>query len=355
MATNALTPIGVRKSATKLDLLVLLAGFDIRKSFESLNALAPSLVLFSWVPGSKSERTRRFVKKMHLRAFLGSVFGTALALGSPFAVAQQTVTPPQNDLGGNHNYKLSTNCTPLRHLKVTVNVTQDIIAGPASVPINFQLNVWSLASKSSKPTIDFQQYMLGVSLNTNYGNRQNHPYVNAAIQNFAKPPGGLKLNRGQKVLTLPGVGARLPHGYTLTIFLHNDHSGNVTGATFSAVGKSGKSHSWKIELKKIHNFTPADLAPAVGFELNLVGSTFTSGAGTITYSASTPMTTSMEEPSCVESHSHTAETTNSIYGDLPPGPSYSFTQTFRAFVGPAHGLVNTHQHLKLPTPDTPKP
>ena len=292
------------------------------------------------------------LKKFSNRVFLGSILGSTLALCGPLAAVGQA--PWQSSLGGNHNYKIASNCTPLKHLKVTINVTQDIIAGVASVPINFQLNVWSLATKSLEPKIDFQQYMLGVSLNTNYGNRPNHPYVNAAVQNFSKNPGGRLLNAGQKILTLPGVGATLPHGYTLTIALQNDRSGRVTGATFSAAGH-GKRRSWKLDLKDISTFKPGDSAAIVGFELNLVGSPFTSGAGTITYTASTPMTASTEEPSCVESHSHTAETTNSIYGQLPPGPSESFTQTFQAYIAPAPSPVHTHQKLQMPGPTTPKP
>jgi len=268
------------------------------------------------------------IRKLSTKAFLISAFGSALALCNPFAAAGQTVPPPSNGLGGNHNYILSANCVPLTNLKVTINVTQNISAGPASVPINFQLNAWSLATSSSRPTINFQQYMLGVSLNGNYGNTPNQPFVNAAIQNFSSQ--GRQLNAGQKVVSLPGPGAILPQSYTLVISLHNDNSGNVTGATFGVVDPSGHWHSWKQDLKDISTFSPSLLAPIVAFELNLVGSGFSTGEGTITYDASTPMTVSTTEPSCVESHVTTAESTNSSYGLLPDSPSNGFTQTFQS-------------------------
>jgi hypothetical protein len=53
-----------------------------------------------------------------------------------------------------------------------------------------------------------------------------------------------------------------------------------------------------------------------------------SGAGTITYSAATPLTVLNLEPTCTESDYITAETANSVYGPMEPGPSDIFVQCF---------------------------
>ena len=297
------------------------------------------------------------LRKLCSKAFLGSVFGCVAALCGASAIAGPAPAPtPRSGLGGNHNYAISTNCTPLRDLKIIMHVSQGINGGVSSpkgygkVSVNFQLNAWSLAVKNSRPLVNWQQYMLGISVNGNYGNTPMHPYVNPAIQNWLIS-GGVVLNAGSKLVSVPGFGAVLPSGYTLIIALHNDRKGNVTGATFTSIDPSGVLRSQRIDLKNISTFSPRYLAPIVGFELNLVGSSFTSGAGTITYSASTPMTVSNHEPSCVDSGAITAESTNSVYGVLPPGPSTSFTQTFRAVQPTLRPRVpGAHVPFTPPTP-----
>jgi len=53
-----------------------------------------------------------------------------------------------------------------------------------------------------------------------------------------------------------------------------------------------------------------------------------SGAGTITYAASSVLTVLNKEPACTESGYNTAETANSFYGVLPLTASNAFTQSF---------------------------
>ena len=83
----------------------------------------------------------------------------------------------------------------------------------------------------------------------------------------------------------------VPAGHRLTISLHNDANGNITGATYVVVDSAGITQaSVTTQLLSIPGVTEADLAPIVAFELNLVGpdngqsATLSSGAGTITYS-----------------------------------------------------------------------
>jgi hypothetical protein len=76
------------------------------------------------------------------------------------------------------------------------------------------------------------------------------------------------------------------------------------------------------------------LSPITAFELNIVGpenseeTVFSSGAGTITYTATTPLTVLTYEPSCTESDYITAETANTSYGPMFPGPSQALVQYF---------------------------
>jgi hypothetical protein len=51
-----------------------------------------------------------------------------------------------------------------------------------------------------------------------------------------------------------------------------------------------------------------------------------SGEGKIIYSSSSPMTVVAEKPP--SNGAITAETANSAYGELPVGPSQTFTRTF---------------------------
>ncbi len=53
-----------------------------------------------------------------------------------------------------------------------------------------------------------------------------------------------------------------------------------------------------------------------------------SGAGTITYEASNPLTALNALPSCTESGATTGETSNSAYGELPLLASTTFVQSF---------------------------
>jgi hypothetical protein len=92
--------------------------------------------------------------------------------------------------------------------------------------------------------------------------------------------------------------------------------------------------------------TAADLAPIVAFQLDLVGwansakTVFTSGAGTITYTAITPMIAQSNVPVDAEGFS-TAEQANSIYGELPSDIRLTFVQSFTV-TPDEHMLVVPH-------------
>jgi hypothetical protein len=76
------------------------------------------------------------------------------------------------------------------------------------------------------------------------------------------------------------------------------------------------------------------VAPINAFEFNLIGpgnsahAIFSSGAGTITYAASAPLTVLECLPPCVGTSLVSSEKSNSVYGSLDAGPSIVITQTF---------------------------
>jgi hypothetical protein len=115
----------------------------------------------------------------------------------------------------------------------------------------------------------------------------------------------------------------------------NDGTGNVTGVNFIVTDNSGNNLGFVSQmLVSDVDGTPAQVAPIVAFELNLVGpinsesAVLSSGAGTITYSAVSPLTALLQEPVCTESGYITAETANSFYSVLPDSAANSLTQSF---------------------------
>ena len=88
------------------------------------------------------------------------------------------------------------------------------------------------------------------------------------------------------------------------------------------------------ETQTIETLPSRDYSPITAFEFNIVGggngasAVFSSGAGIITYTASTPLKVLNVLPSCTEATLITAETANTIYGPMDPGPSETLVQYF---------------------------
>ena len=229
-------------------------------------------------------------------------------------------------MGSNSNYILYSNCNPLINLSVTIDVTEDIVSESASGPVigfGFQLNAYSPPSETSA----FQQYLTAVWSTPSGGGE----FV-GGIDNW--PVSGANIiNDFFDLAPLPST--TLPAGYQLTISLENDQNGNVTGATYVVIDNSGSTLANVTQnLLSIAGVTSDFLAPIVAFELNFVGpingesAVLSSGAGTITYTASSVLTGLNQEPVCTESGYFTAETANSFYSGLPSTSSNTFTQSF---------------------------
>jgi hypothetical protein len=251
-------------------------------------------------------------------------------VGTNNDIYHQWQLPPAQGFGSNSNYILASNCNPLLGVTVTIDVTQDIAAvantGPTS-GFSFQLNAYS--PKNEKCA--WQQY--GFIL---FGS-----YLVGFIDNWPMQ-GGPVVRDYFGMVSLPSP--KIPAGYKLTISLQSDAKGNITGATYTVVDDNGKTlANVKQVLTSLTGLgtTPAnaaDLAPIVAFELNLVGpvngegAVLSSGAGTFTYTATTPLTALVSLPPCAEFKTGTAETANSEYGTLPAQASTSLTQPFSVWL-----------------------
>ncbi len=258
------------------------------------------------------------------------------------------VPPPPGGLGSNSNYIISGNGDSLLDLKVTMDLTQDIIS---NIGFSFQLNAYSPAGANSA----WQQYFF--SFQTSNGLPGGSPgTLYGWVEPWPKSTSGLGtdttthdlINRSYPLLTLQN--SKILAGYKLTISLGNDSSGNVRYVTFIVVDNQGKQTATpQIDLLTLPVdygsntlATVADLAPIVAFQLDFVGpinalqTDLWSGAGTITYSASNALSALSQLPSGVDSDWITLEDANSAYGELAEGSSTSITQSFSTIDPPAY-------------------
>jgi len=231
------------------------------------------------------------------------------------------VAAPSSGLGSNSNYFLDCNCGDMTGVTVNINVQQDITGSDG---FGFQLNAYSAKSDFDAA----QQYLIYLSPHS------NPPTLTCMVDNWTASNSQI-CNNQVGFATL--ASHTLPAGYRLTIALTADSNGNITGATYTAYNNQGASiGSHTITILNLSGMTQSDLAPIVAFQLNFVdylngGNTvLSSGAGTINYSASKPMTVLSSAPSCVDWDYITLETANSEYGGLSSTASDTFTQSFQA-------------------------
>jgi len=271
--------------------------------------------------------------------------GGGVTVQAPVPAPGAGAGEPGGGLGSNNNYFMysptATGCANLINVSVTIHVTTAMVwastGGTNQCPggsgftngFSFQLNCYSPKSK----LVAWQQYIInlwGTQLN---GAINNWPLTGNVPIIF--PNGEYTLPLGS---SLPSTA--IPAGYTLSINLGNDSSGNVNSIQWVVNGTAYPSTPQNIPALLTANGQPAtDVAPIVGFTLGLVGpvcgesAVISSGGGTITYSASplSPLTVTNAEPTqCAESTVFTAETATTSYGVLPANPGNPFTQTFAA-------------------------
>jgi hypothetical protein len=261
------------------------------------------------------------------------------------AVAPQPTKPPTG-LGSAINYVLYSACKPVTDLSVTINITQDIVCQSSSGTLGFAFQLNTLSPKGSNCV--WQQYVICAYVDSIVGpsltcSIETWP-SNQFAQQVGLSAGGDMINYQIPPYVLPGQGSSpsptLAQGYTLTIRLATEaKTGNVTGVTFVIVDNHGNTCvNLTVALLSLTYdgpgtpVTSAALAPVMGFQLNLVGPAGTqvvlsSGAGCITYTASSPLTALAKEPKCAIPKT-TGEGANSSYGSLPEGSYSTVSQSF---------------------------
>lgn len=238
-------------------------------------------------------------------------------------------------LGSSINYVLSnSNCSPLIDVSVTINVTQDMVyaSGTGSPGFDFQLNAYSPITQKA---VGWQQYVIS------FDGTKFTGWVN----NWTPTPNSVAfINTINNAEFAWFQSPKIPAGFLISITLTNDAAGNVIGVTYIVVDNLGNQLGNKpislttlpLLVKPYKLVTQAYLAPVVAFELDIVGvdsqahAVLSSGAGTITCSASSALTASNQVPACAASSSIiTGESANTVYGVLfPPSPSNTFSQSF---------------------------
>jgi hypothetical protein len=240
----------------------------------------------------------------------------------PAPAAAQTVPAPKSGLGSNHNYYLYNDGKPILGLSVFVEITKEVVCD--DIGFHLQLN----ANSPEGVQTNWQQYVMGFHPNYVEHGKSVGSVVGSSIEYFSHPNDFNSKTSHAPLKGLPGP-RTLPAGAVFKVVLRYDGN-NVSGADFSYTD-SKNHHSWTLPVPppKVPN---AVRAPIVAFQVNLVGrsggdqAATKSGEGAITYSSSEPMTVVNKKPPSLGKT--TAETANSVYSELPPGPSKTFTQKF---------------------------
>lgn len=251
--------------------------------------------------------------------------------GSWPAAADDMVQPPEAGLKSSHNYYLYNDGNPILGLVVTIELTKDVVCD--DIGFHVQLNANSpVGSKTN-----WQQYVMGFDPDYK-DNGKSEIIIGSSIEYFAKPH-SFNVAKRSPIKDLPGP-KTLPAGAKFIIAIK--YAGNnVSGADFTYVEKDGKGQlKWTIAVPppKQKPAVPQSVrTPIVAFQVDIVGKSsgdkavMTSGEGTIIYTSPAPMTVVAKKPA--SNGDTAAETANSAYGELPIGPSKTFTQTFTVTPG----------------------
>jgi hypothetical protein len=276
---------------------------------------------------------------------------------------RSTLAPPPANFSSNHNYFMYGGGQPIRGLKVTIKVDEDIVL---TAGMGLQLN------GTSPPDADstFQQYMMVVDPHAPtlafdwwLENFPSRAYRWDLHQRIGFPCGPAPnpteqtcknnlFNKRDTLGAFPGPGDRIPAGYRMVFELVDDERGAVISAKYTVADGRGHVKSQGPVLIGGLDFAhtqrtvlpdfPQTMAPILAFQMNLVGTgngahtDLTSGAGTITYEATTPLTPEGKPPvPPAETHTvFTEETSNVLYAELATGARQKIVQRFRAPTSP---------------------
>lgn len=277
-------------------------------------------------------------------SFGSNGINAALNSGGPYAAI------PAAGLGSNSNYFLYSpsqgvnSCNHLLGVSVHIIVDTDITGTSG---FGFQLNAYSAGGES----VGAQQYVVLLD------HRDSPPSLSCIVNNWSSKSDWVIFTE-EWLANLPS--STLPAGYQIIMTLLNDAVDNITGATFVVIDNHGNTVG-NHTISLTDQLPAQDLAPIVAFQLNVVGdiggatTILSSGAGTMTYTASNPMSVLNTEPPCVDWTYKTGEAANSMYSLLPDTPSHSFTQSFGLSVGGTviHRAGEGVEHRLVPATKAP--
>jgi len=265
---------------------------------------------------------------------------------------------PSGGLQSNINYFLEDGGKPLTGVTATVNFTTDFVSSENGY--SFQLNCYS--TEGANISTEWQQFVIYASPNSSQ--------LVARIDTWSGTALSDELNRIDVALAnMPS--ATIKAGYTFKIALTytNDGTGTVTGANYTVtdefrnplgtanitiVEPGSPSHNLRTTNKPA---TAANLAPIAAFQYDIGGdygcntATLTSGAGTITYTATNQLSVVNAEPNYTDFDDGTAENANLVFCPLPTTASQVFTQGFAATPPGSMEHRVTRRGHGLPPPD----
>ena len=172
------------------------------------------------------------------------------------------------------------------------------------------------------------------------------------------------INDEVQITSLPTANT-IPAGASINIVPTFDSSNVITGITYIYTPPGGQAVSTSVTLTDLdifntnQNINSAYESPISALTLNIVGDyngndgVFTSGSGTIVYSAAQPLTVLSTEPSYTAFQDGTGETANTVYGELSASDSTTITQSWSVSSQQAPKTGPNVGH-KLPTPPSAK-
>jgi len=238
--------------------------------------------------------------------------------------------PGTNGLGSFYNYILADGGKNITGLSVTINIDNDIVSPTTAEGFSFQLNCFGPQVPDGSGTPTFQQFV--------FDNAPNDINMYGLINNWEFESSTNQWTELLDVETsssfvLPAANT-IRQGSVLQITPSYNSNEQITGCTFSYTDPTGNTTSKSISI------TTIPLAPITSITLNIVAygngdtTTFTTGQGTITYSATNPLTAQ-------SSSAGTGEKGNIVYERLPPTVNVSqlFGVAPPGWVAPDFGKV----------------
>ncbi|KAL7934931.1 hypothetical protein V8C35DRAFT_22630 [Trichoderma chlorosporum] len=271
-----------------------------------------------------------------------------------------SVAVPPEGLGSNFNYFLASGGNAITGLNVEITFAEPLIS--ASNGIGFQLNGYAQELKGAPSTTPtWQQYVVYTQPGDNG--------LYAIIDNWE---GTVPANTAQQIINNGGAelatlskANEIPAGATISIAPQFNSNNVIVGVTYIYTPPGGQAVSTSFTLSDLDVYdtrkkvTSAYESPISALTLNIVGDynandgVFTSGSGTIVYTANQPLTVLTTEPSYTSFQDGTGETANTVYGKLPVSNSNTITQTWGISNegSPKFGPAKGHA---LPIPATAK-